>query len=240
MRRIDYPFEPMSSGNIRANGVHSPDVSRWECHHRAILSAEPWPDDVPVPTLGPRIVCTQCGIVGCRRASRTGHRILSFAAAVGAPRPGLPLRRRMIEDMTVRKFTLKTQSDYIRVAKNFTIFVSGPRPACFSFRCSWNRPNPHWKRCQRDRHLRQRERLRFQLRRPRPCRSRCRRTRRPLASAGSGSLAVVIRFTRTTIKETRCTKMRGGSCVILDPIAAQGAYSRILASSALGLKGFAT
>jgi hypothetical protein len=30
---------------------------------------------------------------------------------------------RMIEDMTVRKFTLKTQSDYIRVVKNFTIFL---------------------------------------------------------------------------------------------------------------------
>src|ERR1700683_1642360 len=34
-----------------------------------------------------------------------------------------PLRRRMIEDMTVRKFTLKTQSDYIRVVKNFPIFL---------------------------------------------------------------------------------------------------------------------
>jgi hypothetical protein len=34
-----------------------------------------------------------------------------------------PLRRRMIEDTTVRKFTLKTQSDYIRVVKNFTIFL---------------------------------------------------------------------------------------------------------------------
>ena len=32
-----------------------------------------------------------------------------------------PLRRRMIEDMTVRKFTLKTQNDYIRVVKNFMI-----------------------------------------------------------------------------------------------------------------------
>jgi hypothetical protein len=29
----------------------------------------------------------------------------------------------MIEDMTVRKFTLKTQNDYIRVVKNFTIFL---------------------------------------------------------------------------------------------------------------------
>ena len=29
----------------------------------------------------------------------------------------------MIEDMTVRKFALKTQNDYIRVVKNFTIFL---------------------------------------------------------------------------------------------------------------------
>jgi site-specific recombinase XerD len=29
----------------------------------------------------------------------------------------------MIEDMTVRKFTLKTQNNYIRVVKNFTIFL---------------------------------------------------------------------------------------------------------------------
>ena len=34
-----------------------------------------------------------------------------------------PLRRRMIEDMTVRKFTLKTQNDYIRVVKKFAIFL---------------------------------------------------------------------------------------------------------------------
>jgi len=34
-----------------------------------------------------------------------------------------PLRRRMIEDMTVRKFTLKTQNGYIRVVKKFAIFL---------------------------------------------------------------------------------------------------------------------
>ena len=34
-----------------------------------------------------------------------------------------PLRRRMIEDMTVRKFVEKTQKDYIRHVKNFTIFL---------------------------------------------------------------------------------------------------------------------
>ena len=37
--------------------------------------------------------------------------------------PNSPLRRRMIEDMTVRGFGEKTQSDYIRHVKNFTIFL---------------------------------------------------------------------------------------------------------------------
>ena len=37
--------------------------------------------------------------------------------------PISPLRRRMIEDMTVRGFGEKTQSDYIRHVKNFTIFL---------------------------------------------------------------------------------------------------------------------
>jgi integrase/recombinase XerD len=34
-----------------------------------------------------------------------------------------PLRRRMIEDMTVRNFGEKTQKDYIRHIRNFTAFV---------------------------------------------------------------------------------------------------------------------
>ena len=34
-----------------------------------------------------------------------------------------PLRRRMIEDMTVRNFAPKTQSDYIRVVRNLAIFL---------------------------------------------------------------------------------------------------------------------
>lgn len=40
------------------------DVSCWICHHRAIMSAEPWPDSIPVPSFGRRMVCTKCGIVG--------------------------------------------------------------------------------------------------------------------------------------------------------------------------------
>ena len=34
-----------------------------------------------------------------------------------------PLRRRMIEDMTIRKFALKTQHDYIQRVKNFAAFL---------------------------------------------------------------------------------------------------------------------
>ena len=36
----------MTLGNMRANGVRSLDVSCWQCHHRAIFSADPWSDDM--------------------------------------------------------------------------------------------------------------------------------------------------------------------------------------------------
>jgi hypothetical protein len=63
-RRINEPIEPMTLGNMRANGVRSLDVSCWLCHHRAILSADRWSENVPVPTFGPRMVFTRCGIIG--------------------------------------------------------------------------------------------------------------------------------------------------------------------------------
>src|SRR5512144_243650 len=37
--------------------------------------------------------------------------------------PISPLRRRMIEDMTVRQFVEKTQGDYIRHVRTFTAFL---------------------------------------------------------------------------------------------------------------------
>jgi integrase/recombinase XerD len=50
--------------------------------------------------------------------------------------PISPLRRRMIEDMTVRGFGEKTQSDYIRHVKNFTLFLgrSPDRAQCEDLR----------------------------------------------------------------------------------------------------------
>jgi hypothetical protein len=34
-----------------------------------------------------------------------------------------PLRRRMIEDMTIRKFAPKTQHDYLQRVKHFTAYL---------------------------------------------------------------------------------------------------------------------
>ena len=43
-----------------------------------------------------------------------------------------PLRRRMIEDMTIRKFTPKTQHDYVQGIKNFAVFLGrSPDTATF-------------------------------------------------------------------------------------------------------------
>ncbi len=43
-----------------------------------------------------------------------------------------PLRRRMIEDMTIRKLAPKTQQGYIRTIKNFSVFL-GRAPDTASF-----------------------------------------------------------------------------------------------------------
>ena len=46
--------------------------------------------------------------------------------------PVSPLRRRMIEDMTIRKFAPRTQDGYIRAVKNFSAFL-GVSPDMASF-----------------------------------------------------------------------------------------------------------
>jgi hypothetical protein len=53
-----------------------------------------------------------------------------------------PLRRRMIEDMTVRKFVENTQKDYIRHVKDLTAFL-GRSPATPSWR--FRRRSSQWR-----------------------------------------------------------------------------------------------
>jgi hypothetical protein len=96
--------DPMTLGNMRANGVRPLDVSCWLCHHRAILSADPWPDHVPVPSFGPRMVCTRCGIIGAdarpnwreRRRERRWHTMRHSDQQCGPEsdrRTGMPVAR---------------------------------------------------------------------------------------------------------------------------------------------------
>jgi hypothetical protein len=43
------------------------------CHHEAVISSAPWPDDMPVPMFGPRMVCTRCAIVGADARPKHGE-----------------------------------------------------------------------------------------------------------------------------------------------------------------------
>jgi hypothetical protein len=56
----------MTLGNMRSNGVRTLAVycGGSGCYHQAILNVARFDDDVPVPTFGPRIVCTVCGAIG--------------------------------------------------------------------------------------------------------------------------------------------------------------------------------
>jgi hypothetical protein len=44
----------MTRGDMRQHGVRSLAVACSICHREAIISAELWPDEVTVPTFGPR------------------------------------------------------------------------------------------------------------------------------------------------------------------------------------------
>jgi hypothetical protein len=54
----------MTLGNMRSLGVRSLAVTCELRRHTAVMGADGWPDHVPVPAFGPRMVCTCCGIVG--------------------------------------------------------------------------------------------------------------------------------------------------------------------------------
>jgi hypothetical protein len=54
----------MTLGNMRENGVRSLFVYCLSCHHSVDLNVDGMPDDVEVPSIGPRMVCTRYGFVG--------------------------------------------------------------------------------------------------------------------------------------------------------------------------------
>jgi hypothetical protein len=62
--RFSEPIRPMALGDMRANGIHSLAVSCRKCWHEVVIDAAPWPDETPLPSLGPGMVCTNCGVAG--------------------------------------------------------------------------------------------------------------------------------------------------------------------------------
>ncbi len=56
----------MTLGNMRANGVRTLAIycGGRGCNHHRIIDASAYSNDVPVPSFGPRMVCTVCGAIG--------------------------------------------------------------------------------------------------------------------------------------------------------------------------------
>jgi hypothetical protein len=59
-----YRGPPMTLRNMRENGVRSISITCHLCHHAAVLNVDRFAETVVVPSFGPRMVCTGCGIVG--------------------------------------------------------------------------------------------------------------------------------------------------------------------------------
>ena len=63
---MQQPPNPMTLDNMRANGVWALVVwcTNITCRHEAIVNVDSLGDDVPVPSLGPRMRCQRCGQLG--------------------------------------------------------------------------------------------------------------------------------------------------------------------------------
>jgi hypothetical protein len=59
-------FPPVTLGHIRGHGCRNILVyctSGW-CNHSVVMNADGLPDEMPVRSLCPRMVCTACGLIG--------------------------------------------------------------------------------------------------------------------------------------------------------------------------------
>jgi len=88
----------MTLGNMRANGLRSIIVacSNFACRHEAIVNVDSLGDDVPVPSMGPRMRCQKCGQRGADARPNWNER-QPIGAFIGRRRsipqpPELPVR----------------------------------------------------------------------------------------------------------------------------------------------------
>ncbi len=89
--RFNDPIEPMDLANMHKNGVRSLAVQCHRCLHEVIMNVDHLPDDVTVPSLGPKMVCTKCGgrivagVEGARKVETTrrhAHQRTSYALVI--------------------------------------------------------------------------------------------------------------------------------------------------------------
>jgi hypothetical protein len=59
-----YEIDPIDLANMRQNGVRSLAVACFGCGHEVIVNVDKYPGDLLVKEFGPRMVCTECGMVG--------------------------------------------------------------------------------------------------------------------------------------------------------------------------------
>jgi hypothetical protein len=62
--RFTDPIEPMDLANMRQNGVRSLDIQCHNCRHRVIMNVDHLSGGLTVPSFGPKMVCTKCGMIG--------------------------------------------------------------------------------------------------------------------------------------------------------------------------------
>jgi hypothetical protein len=63
MTRTGEPFESVTLGHIRSHGCRGLLIycEAIGCHHRSIMNADHLPDELPIRSLGARVVCVRCG-----------------------------------------------------------------------------------------------------------------------------------------------------------------------------------
>jgi hypothetical protein len=58
-RSDEQPTGPMTLGNMRSLGPRDLDVTCKACGYHTTVNVDTWPDDIGVPSFGPRMRCTR-------------------------------------------------------------------------------------------------------------------------------------------------------------------------------------